>query len=380
MKRRTFLASCATLAGTLALPGRGFAAGPTNLYTDSDSNVLDFWNNVVIPAFGEAQPDAELRMTDAGDSAGLRAIAERAMAAMRTKTDPQADLFEAFDPNLPAGGRDAGLWVDFTKAGLSNYAKLNPAAIQSPFGLPYRGSQVVLAFDTAKLPQNEAPRTWNDLASWIKAHPGQFIYNRPDKGGSGLNFVRRAIYQANGSDPAAFTVDNYSTERAARTLPGAWDILKDLAPSLYEKGAYTSGNTQSIQLLAQGVVTMVPTWSDQVLQAIAQGVLPDTTGIVQLQDLALPGGFSYVTVFANGANRDVALKLADFLLTEKMQSQIISEIGGFPAVAWDNVDPALREKYEAVIPKSIPTFPTGDWEKAINDAWYREVAPGVQRG
>ena len=28
---------------------------------------------------------------------------------------------------------------------------------------------------------------------------------------------------------------------------------------------------------------------------------------------------------------------------------------------------------------AIPVFPGGDWEKAINDGWYRNVAPNVDR-
>ena len=51
---------------------------------------------------------------------------------------------------------------------------------------------------------------------------------------------------------------------------------------------------------AQNAVTMIPAWSDQALQAITTGVLPATTGLVQLTDLALPGGFSFITVFSNG--------------------------------------------------------------------------------
>ena len=39
----------------------------------------------------------------------------------------------------------------------------------------------------------------------------------------------------------------------------------------------------------------------------------------------------------------------------------------------------LREKYADVIPATIPVFPGGEWEKAINDGWYREVAPNVDR-
>ena len=45
--------------------------------------------------------------------------------------------------------------------------------------------------------------------------PGQFIYNRPNKGGSGGNFVRRAIYAANGNDITKFKVDNFTAEAGA---------------------------------------------------------------------------------------------------------------------------------------------------------------------
>ena len=66
-------------------------------------------------------------------------------------------------------------------------------------------------------------------------------------------------------------------------------------------------------------------------------------------------------------NKDAALKLADFMLSEEIQSAILTEMGGFPGVAWDDVSPELREKYKDVIPTTIPVFPGGDWEKAIND-------------
>jgi putative spermidine/putrescine transport system substrate-binding protein len=48
-------------------------------------------------------------------------------------------------------------------------------------------------------------------------------------------------------------------------------------------------------------------------------------------------------------------------------------------VSWDHVSPELREKFADIIPKSIPTFPSGKWEAAINDGWYRNVAPNVDR-
>ena len=381
MDRRRFMGTAAGFAaGMVIVPRMASAAeGVIDWYTGSDSNILDFWANTVKPAFEAANPGITINLVDAGDNAGLQAIGERAMAAMQTNTDPQADYFETFDPRLPVGGIEAGIYVNMAEAGLSNYAKVNPLAFDGDYSLPYRGSQVLLAFDTTKLAQADAPTTFDALIAWIKAHPGQFIYNRPDKGGSGGNFVRRTIHQANGLEPAAFTVANYTDDFATEALGKAWDILADIAPSLYDGGAYTSGNTQSIQLLSQSVVTMVPVWSDQVLQAIDQGVLPPETGLVQLTDLALAGGFSRSVVLANGVNRDAALKLADFILTEEIQSAILTDLGGFPGVSWDHVSPELRERFAAIVPLTIPTFPGGPWEAAINDGWYRQVAPNVDR-
>lgn len=381
MKRRAFMISAAgAAAGMAIMPRMAFAAeGVIDWYTSSDSNIYDFWANTVVPAFEAAHPGTTINLVDAGDSSGLQAIAERAIAASQTGTDPQADFFESGNAYVPSGAIEAGIYTNVANAGLSNYARVNPLAIDSEYSLPYRGSQVLLAYDTTKLDPADAPTTWDELVAWIKANPGQFVYNRPDGGGSGGNFVRRAIHQANGLDPARFTLDNFSEEYAAETLGRAWEILLDIAPYLYDGGAYSSGNTQSLQLLSQGVVTMTPVWSDQVLQAIDQGVLPEDTGLVQLQDLALVGGFTRAIVIANGVNREASLQLADFILTEEIQSAILTELGGFPGVSWDHVDPALRERFAAIIPETIPTFPSGPWEPAINDGWYRNVAPNVER-
>lgn len=381
MKRRSFMIAAGSAAGLAMLPRSAFAeANKIDWFTSSDQNVLDFWTNIVKPKFEAANAGVSLNLVDGGDNAGLQAIAERALAAMGSSADPQVDFFEGFDARQPVGAIDAGLWTDFSKAGLSNYSKINPLALEIdalPQNLPYRGSQVLLAYDSTKIAAADVPKTFADLIAWIKANPGQFIYNRPNKGGSGGNFVRRAIYEANGKDPSKFKVDNYTPEAGAAALNPAWAILNDLAPSLFDKGAYTSGNTQSIQLLSQSAVTMIPAWSDQALAAIAQGVLPETTGLVQLTDLGFPGGFSRITIPVNGANHDAALKLADFILSEEIQSAVLTELGGFPGVSWDNISADLREKFKDVIPASIPVFPGGDWEKAINENWYRSVAPNV---
>ena len=379
MKRRSFMISAGAAAGMTMLPKMAFAeANRIDWYTSSDANITDFWTNIIVPKFVAANPGVTINLVDT-DSPGLQAIEARALAALTSKTDPQADFFEGSEARLPPGALDAGLYVDFSKENLSNYSKLNPLAADIPQNITYRGSQVLLAYDTTKLSADKAPKTFADLVAWIKANPGQFIYNRPDKGGSGGNFVVRAIWEANGRDPSMFKVDNYKAGDSDAMLQKGFDILKDLAPSLMDQGAYTSGNTQSIQLLSQGAVTMIPAWSDQALSAIKTGVLPETTGLVQLSDLALAGGFTKNTVPVNGVNKALAIKLQDFILSEEIQSAVITELGGFPGVSWDYVSKELHDKYADVIPTTIPTWPGGDWDKNMKDGWYRNVAPNVDR-
>ena len=132
MKRREFIIGAGTAAAALAIASRAAYAVPGQIdwYTSSDQNILDFWTNVVKPKFEAANPGTTINLVDGGDSAGLQAIADRAIAALGTNADPQADFFEGFDARLPVGALDKGLWVDFSKENLSNYSKINPLAFK----------------------------------------------------------------------------------------------------------------------------------------------------------------------------------------------------------------------------------------------------------
>ena len=122
MKRRNFLISAAALtAGVTIMPRLAFAAeGVIDVYFTSDQNVIDFWTNVVKPKFEAANAGITLNLVDGGDGAGVAAIGDRALAALASGTDPQADLFEGFDTRVTVDGIAKGLYVDFAQAGLSN--------------------------------------------------------------------------------------------------------------------------------------------------------------------------------------------------------------------------------------------------------------------
>ena len=375
--RRTAITGAAGASLALAFGSRiAFAAeNRVDLVSAADSNITDWLTNSLKPMFEAANPGYELNVIAAsGTGGGVEAIADRAYAALQAKKDPQVDFFEEFDPRLPPGP-ESGLWTKFSASEIKNYDHLNKVAIDTAYGLPWRGSQVVLAYDSDKVPQASVPKTWEQLTAWIVANPGQFIYGRPDRGGSGRNFVVRAVHEANGRDPKQFAADNFSKAEAEAKFPAAWKILRDLAPNLYQGGAYTAGNTPTLQLLISGTVSMVPAWSDQALQGLTQGVIPPSVRLVQLTDLAFCGQFSQACIPTNSAHHDAAMKLANMVLTDEVQAAIVKDLGGFPAVALDRMPKDLQAELADVIPNSIPVFPEGDWESALNDGWYRNVAP-----
>jgi putative spermidine/putrescine transport system substrate-binding protein len=379
LKRRDFLIAASAIPVLMSTRLHAADRKILQVYIDGDTNISNWWNDVVKPAFEASQADYSLNVTiTKGVADGNTTIAERALAALQSKTDPQADYFETIETNGVKGAKEAGLFVSFDASNVPNYTMINKAAFDTADRLPYRGSQVLIAYDSAKVAQ--APKSFADIMAFAKANPGRFTYGRPDKGGSGFNFVVRAIHEANGRDPSLFTKDNFEPAKAAEMLGKGWELLRELHPNTFGGGTYPAGNTPTLQLLAQGGVDMISAWSDQALQAMNQGVLPETVKVAQLQDLALCGGFAYSAVPTNATNLDGAMKLANFMLSVDMQTSCIREIGGFPGVDWSALPAELKAEYLDVIPLSIPTFPSGEWKQALNEGWYKNVATNLTQG
>src|SRR3954471_11906302 len=69
---------------------------PIYVYIDGDTNISDWWTNTVKPNFEAANPQYEVIVTIVrGVGGGNTDIANRALAAMATNSDPQVDFFEA---------------------------------------------------------------------------------------------------------------------------------------------------------------------------------------------------------------------------------------------------------------------------------------------
>ena len=273
----------------------------------------------------------------------------------------------------------AGLWQTLDETTVPNSKDLLKGVKTSEFSMPYRGSQVLLAYDSDKIKESDVPHTFADLVTWIKANPGQFVYCRPDKGGSGGNFVDRAIYEVTGKDPSIFNLGDPNPDIVAK-FPDAWKLLRDIHSSIYDNGAYPAGNTQVLTLLANGSVSMATAWSDQALQALEKGVLPPSIKLTQLTDLPFPGGATMLSVPKNAKNLQGALDFVNFMLSSDGQVSVVKEIGGFPAVDWGVLPSELQQQYTSVIAKSVPVWPGGKWDAIRNKGWYDNVATNIKQG
>jgi putative spermidine/putrescine transport system substrate-binding protein len=379
----------------------------------SDTNILDFFANTVKPAFEEAYPQYELNLVHTGAEGGTGngPIADRAFAGLETGDDPQVSYFETFNPIQPIGALEAGLWLEITEENVPNLSNVNPAVLAgaSDFSIPYRGSQVILAYNeelllevlieagdleegATEIPAEFIPSTFPELMTWACDYPGQFIYPRPDTTGAGREFVTRAILEANGLDTDTFTqdafVDQFGTGELTNEqlqelndtyFAGAWDILNEVEPCLYNEGEYPSGSGATGRLFADELVSMISIWSDQALQNVALGVLPESTRFIQLEDLPMVGGYAASTIPTNASNLEGALALADFLLSSEMQEAVVRDIGGFPAASWDTLPPELQEDFNDVITEDVPAF-AGIWKPFAIDGWYSNVASDLERG
>lgn len=345
-----------------------------NLYSSGDTNITDWLQNIIIPAFEAEYPQYKVQFTNSR-AAGDEPIIDRALAALQTGDDPQVEVMD-IDPRGFGASVEAGLWYEPTVEEIPNLANVIEAAQVTPLAASYRGSQVLIAYNSEVVAEEDVPTTFAELIEWIKANPGQFVYCRPDRGGSGGNFVRRAVYEVSGMDPAVWTPE-FNQELVDEFYPQAMALLQEIHPFIYDDGAYPAGNNPVLELFASGEVSMISAWSDQAIQGIDRGFLPETTKLLQFTDLPMPGGYTMLAIPKNAANLKGAQDFVNWFLSPEAQALVVEVIGGFPAIAWDQLTPELQERFNSVITDNVPTWPGGDYNPPLTELWYETVATNI---
>jgi putative spermidine/putrescine transport system substrate-binding protein len=363
----TTLAAC---GGSGAKSQSGADAQQTlTVFTDSDVNVQKLWTDRLIPAYTRAHPNVTLKFTKADASTDATQLAKLA-ASVKAGQAPPMDV--VIDAGFIPDAATAGLLTGITTSNVPNLAQVDPsltAPVQSK-AMPYRGSAVVLAYDSAKVAT--PPRTLDDLIAWIKAHPGRFTYNSPSTGGSGQGFVN-AVLSRSVTDPEALkTMQTGYDEGLEKQWDAGLAVLHELNPSIYQK-TYPNGNQDVLNLLARGQIDMAPTWSDMFLSSRKAGTLGAGYKAASISDPSLPGGASYLALPKNSTHQQAALALMNWVLEPAQQATIASAIAGYPAIAKDKLPADSRTSFEGLNTSTLTPFFSSKMVNDMNSLWQQRV-------
>ena len=368
------LAGCAPTASTdVAATNHAVtdASGTATVFISGDTNVQSLWTDAIIPAFEKANPGASVTTTlDLHGEHDAQTMA-KLTSSVQANDDPGFDLIDS--GFIQAAGK-AGLLEGVSADNVPNLATVPDTTVKAGagFGIPYRASSVLLAYDSTKV--KTPPTTLDELIKWITANPGQFTYNSPSTGGSGAAFVTTVLdkYVSDKSRTAMTTGYDQSLE-------GEWDKgfdeLKKLGSSMYQQGVYPNGNNQVLELLGTGAIQMAPVWSDQVITAQKTGTLPANIKYAQISNPSFTGSASYLGIPKTASHKDVAQKLADYVLSSEGQALIASTIAGYPVISLDNVPADLKDKFASADPSALrPTY-YSQMASDMNNLWDAKV-PG----
>lgn len=336
-----------------------------------DTNVQNLWEKDLAPAFEKANPGYSVKVTlDLHGEHDAQTLAKLTSATEQNK-QPDFDLVDGgFVPKASA----ANLLEPVSAESVTALKDVPQDVIQAggTGGIPYRGSAVLLAYDTKSV--QTPPKTLDDLLDWIKANPGKFTYNSPKSGGSGGAFVATVLDKyVPAADRQKMTV-GYE-----KGLEGGWDqgfaTLKDLNPYIFQKGVYPNGNKQTLDLLASGQISMAPVWSDQFITGVTNGQIPATVKAAQISNPSFTGGAAYLGVPKTTSKKEAALKLANFVLSPEAQAEIVQEMSGFPAISLEKLPADVKEKFKDADTNNLRKGYYDQMGKDINNLWDQKV-PG----
>ena len=188
-----------------------WASGSDNVRQVFETLIDDFNNN---SEYADKY-QAELQFMLSGT--GTQSMTDMLAAAYKAKqTDTDYDLVDLGGDDLSKVisqiGEEAFVKLDKNKIPNSENVEAK-SALATDYVQPYRGTTVILAYDSEKVPT--PPKTMDELVQWMKDNPGRFAYNAPGTGGAGDSFVRTSVY--NYMPEEAITSDDPSWESSMKS-------------------------------------------------------------------------------------------------------------------------------------------------------------------
>ena len=327
-----------------------------------------------IEQFNKTNPDgyvAELQFITSGT--GVQGLRDRLLAAkLAGQTSTDFDLIELGGDEVlqyvSEGGED--MFVTLDKAKIPNIAGLKlPATYRDDLVVPYRGTTVVLAYNSQAVPV--PPKTTDELYQWIKDHPGRFAYNTPGSGGAGGSFVNTSIYNFLPAEAMTSSDESWMDQ-----WDKGFELLTELHPYLYStsgKVVYPNKNQGTLDLLANKEVDMVPAWADMAISQTRQGLLPESIKITQLEP-AFTGSTMNLAIPTIGSNPEAAYAFINYMLSPEAQNIALDNMAAIPVIDFAKLDEKLLPFISSLNIDAFRIISLGGLGAEINARWEAEIA------
>lgn len=367
------------LSMVFALTGMALAQEKpvVNFWTGGSQNVSDLFTELISTYNARADAKTEVKLQFLLSGTGDEGLTSRVSSAYlsgqtNTEFDMIADNTNALQGYVDECKSDT-IFRDLDFSKLPNFANviMKPSLLEGKV-MPYRGTTVVFAYDSARIPENELPHTWAALAEWIKAHPGRFAYNEPGTGGAGTAFMQTAVYRLIEDQTARGSSD---VKWAEFWAPGmAW--LADIHPSLYKSGGgvvYVAKNQGTLDLLINKEVDLIPAWADQIINNITNGTLPPTVKMYQLDDGALAGTDVSITISSIGTYADECYDFMNFVISPEGQKICLENMKAVPVISPDLIDSDKKDLVADLKVENFAFLSIGSLDAVLNTRWAEDI-------
>jgi putative spermidine/putrescine transport system substrate-binding protein len=206
--------------------------------------------------------------------------------------------------------------------------------------IPWSGEQYVCFIDTARLPQDQAPRDFAELEEWLRDSPGRFTYVRPPQF-NGNTFVQTVLYALNpdqtGYEPFQLSADELEPEEFARLAQPAFEYLRRIEPFLLGGGGsegrrgspiYPEDPAALEALFTNGEIDMGCQFGlYNTAVNIETGRYPETAENIIFPKEGMIKNKNFIGIPLNAPNPAAALVLADYLASPENQLSKLVTIG-----------------------------------------------------
>ncbi len=299
------------------------AAGAEIVFYDFTESFGPLFVDNLIPSFNAVYPDITVTHISIDGAAGVQQL----IAAHEAGRESPADVF--FMPNGQVRlANEAGVIANLplhTMLPTAPDLALDPATVSRGYFhggvvVPFHRNQTAIGYDTRTLAAEDVPQTFAAILEWARANPGQFAMTSPAGGGSGSGFLESAIIALSSAECVEQASDfSLTPEQAVEWAAGdCLDPVLAYFAELEEFVEITNGNTDTLNLIANGVASLGTVWEDQTFDFIGRGLLPPTVRTTLLETGQVGDGDG-IMIPSGTDNLPAALLFVNFLLSDEAQ-------------------------------------------------------------